>query len=29
MYLGSETPYKKEKFEGDWYAQIFLNYSKQ
>tara|TARA_R110000851_G_scaffold6009_3_gene24457 strand:+ start:1229 stop:1723 length:495 start_codon:yes stop_codon:yes gene_type:complete len=29
MYLGSETPYKKEKFEGDWYAQIFLHYSKQ
>lgn len=26
MYLGSEAPYKKEKFEGDWYTQIFLHY---
>ena len=29
MYLGSEAPYKKEKFEGDWYTQIFLHYNKQ
>tara|TARA_R110000803_G_scaffold123088_2_gene191043 strand:+ start:1699 stop:2166 length:468 start_codon:yes stop_codon:yes gene_type:complete len=26
MYLGSEAPYKKERFEGDWYTQIFLHY---
>tara|TARA_R110002049_G_scaffold196125_2_gene365210 strand:+ start:259 stop:756 length:498 start_codon:yes stop_codon:yes gene_type:complete len=26
IYSGNKAPYKKEKFKGDWYTQIYLHY---